>query len=783
MPTSNKSSKARPLCRSARPRPTLSQPQAMDSQVPHTVRECPGPSCPFFPNITELGIARLDTERWDVDVNTLSVKEKYQAVFYKDCNTCRAVESRNTALCGFCNHLRLYHLFSCLEGAETITLDLGRLSDIRRRRHCSFCRFVSHFFDYWYKSRPQRRGVTLEITKPYGDWFSVNAKEKRIIHAMCYALVQKLAITGPVPSTQNPMAHFSTVRTRLDWSRVKEWFRDCTSNHGHSFIEKAIAAATLPYGFKLVDIRKRCVVNAPKEFRFAALSYVWGDKRRREFEITKSNWAEACVKDFLRRVHLPRSISDAIIVCEKLDIPYLWVDRLCILQDDCSQKHEQIRAMDAIYSSADLTICAAAGDSSRYGLPGVGSTPRPFSRRSCFQLADLEMVNIPPNFSACLRYGEWQRRGWTYQETVLSRRLLLFTDFQVFFMCPYGTIAENHMTFTNEVFGLLSSDNDLKASEDTCTILRFKHHLEEYLKRKLRYESDIYNAFAGVFRSIYKEPGEYIYGMPERDFDSAILWCALTYYELHDSAGIVLPSCSWASSKNGLRLLDLFLVGATARWALPDENGGLRRIVSSNTPQTEKILGPELQLGSYRYRMPWPGGFYGRAHPTDLDPRKYILAVWPSCIEAPLPTFRRLRSGVKAELMRRWGTYKDFWNDAHKDRELGASQHVMDLLNAEPGRLLVRSSVNSFRLVRIPVEFIVRYSYPFFWRIVDEKGWVLGVCETLELRFNLRMPEPNDTETFSIVALSLGLGASNFSSYVLRKDDDLMRRVPSRYEP
>ncbi|EKG14871.1 Heterokaryon incompatibility [Macrophomina phaseolina MS6] len=778
---SNKSSKARPLCRSARPRPTLSQPQAMDSQAHHTVRECPGPSCFFFPNITKLNIPRLDTERWDVDVNTLSVKEKYQAVFYKDCNTCRAVESRKTALCGFCNHLRLYHLFSCLKGAESsVVLDLRPLSNIRRRRHCSFCRFVSHLFDYWYKSRPQRRGVTIDITTHDVDWFYVNAREGGILHTMHFAQVQTLAITGPVPSTQNPMAHFSTVRTRLDWSRVKEWFRDCTSNHGHSFIEKAIAAATLPYGFKLVDIRKRCVVNAPKKFRFAALSYVWGDKRRREFEVTKSNWAEACAKDFLRRVHLPRSISDAIIVCKKLDIPYLWVDRLCIVQDDCGQKHEQIRAMDAIYSSADLTICAAAGDSSRYGLPGVGSTPRPFSRTSCFQLADLEMVNVPPESIDCLSYGQWQRRGWTYQEMVLSRRLLLFTDFQVFFMCPRDNIAENHMTDTYELFGLLYSDNDLEASEDTCTILRFTHHLEKYLTRKLRYESDIYNAFAGVFRSIYREPDEYIYGMPERDFDSAILWRARQDYELHDSAGIVLPSWSWASLKIPVLLQHSLLVGATARWALPDENGGLRRIFSSNTPQPNEIIIFKLQLGFHRYSMPWPGSL---RNPTDRDPRKYILAVWPSCIEAPLPTFRRLRSGVKAELMRRWGTYKDFWNDAHKDRELGASQHVMDLLNAEPGRLLVRSSVNSFRLLREPRHSITRSVYRNGWSIVDEKGWVLGVCENLEQCFNQRRPEPNDTETFSIIALSLGLGGFNFSRCVLMKDDDLMLRAPSRYEP
>jgi hypothetical protein len=36
----------------------------------------------------------------------------------------------------------------------------------------------------------------------------------------------------------------------------------------------------------------------------------------------------------LQTLTLPRTISDTITVCKELGIRYLWVDRLCIRQDD-----------------------------------------------------------------------------------------------------------------------------------------------------------------------------------------------------------------------------------------------------------------------------------------------------------------------------------------------------------------------------------------------------------------------------------------------------------------
>ncbi|KAI0448832.1 hypothetical protein F5B21DRAFT_496299, partial [Xylaria acuta] len=57
--------------------------------------------------------------------------------------------------------------------------------------------------------------------------------------------------------------------------------------------------------------------------------------------------------------------------CKRLDQQYLWVDRLCIVQDDKKDKYKQIRSLEAIYSCAKLVVVVVCGDSIHSGLTGI----------------------------------------------------------------------------------------------------------------------------------------------------------------------------------------------------------------------------------------------------------------------------------------------------------------------------------------------------------------------------------------------------------------------------
>lgn len=114
---------------------------------------------------------------------------------------------------------------------------------------------------------------------------------------------------------------------------------------------------------------KRCIVNAPPEYRYVALSYVWGG-----IPFTKTtarNIALFREERGLDQNPLLNTITDSMKLVSLLGERYLWVDAVCIVQDDENAKAEQIAKMDLVYAGALLTIVAASGDTAAAGLPGV----------------------------------------------------------------------------------------------------------------------------------------------------------------------------------------------------------------------------------------------------------------------------------------------------------------------------------------------------------------------------------------------------------------------------
>ncbi|KAK8178831.1 heterokaryon incompatibility, partial [Phyllosticta citribraziliensis] len=93
--------------------------------------------------------------------------------------------------------------------------------------------------------------------------------------------------------------------------------------------------------------------------RFAALSYVWGDCQNSiKLKASLENITRLMKPGAFTSDQIPKTINDAIDVCIKLDIPYLWADRLCILQDDEEDIHQQVQSMDKVFSSAYVVLAA-----------------------------------------------------------------------------------------------------------------------------------------------------------------------------------------------------------------------------------------------------------------------------------------------------------------------------------------------------------------------------------------------------------------------------------------
>ncbi|RYP90280.1 hypothetical protein DL770_003576 [Monosporascus sp. CRB-9-2] len=250
---------------------------------------------------------------------------------------------------------------------------------------------------------------------------------------------------------------------------------------------------------------------------FVALSYVWGESSATDCE-KKDETGRRLVAS-----SLPATISDAITVTRALDYQYLWIDKFCIDQDNPEAKHDQIKQMGAIYEQAELTIIAAAGIDENHGLPGVGLTPR--SSQWIAQLQGAGVIWTMPDPHDSIRSSKWSTRGWTFQEGLLSRRRLAFTEDQVYFECktmncfesirsPLDGMHNEEKTITRQCLraGVFGRNARMAFGEvDTHNLSfprRFMQYLmavEEYSVRNLRHDADVLHAFRGIERDFNRE--------------------------------------------------------------------------------------------------------------------------------------------------------------------------------------------------------------------------------------------------------------------------------------
>jgi hypothetical protein len=168
-----------------------------------------------------------------------------------------------------------------------------------------------------------------------------------------------------------------------------------------------------------------------------------------------------CRPRWLKNVtdQLPRTIVDAIHVCHGLNIMYLWVDALCIIQDSPEDTDVQIGSMAVVYGGASLTIVAGFGDSADAGLPGI-NFPR-MNEHFQSRLGDLDLTVAPVSGLDLLIKSVWYIRGWTFQELILSKRILAFTGEQMLLFCVKAFSQEDMVLEpVNDMFSRSQSERN-----------------------------------------------------------------------------------------------------------------------------------------------------------------------------------------------------------------------------------------------------------------------------------------------------------------------------------
>jgi hypothetical protein len=351
----------------------------------------------------------------------------------------------------------------------------------------------------------------------------------------------------------------------------REWLDECLNDHGllcsqpgsGSDQELSIRRPSL---LRVIDVKERRLVELPDGSHYIALSYCW--PRKPGLTNTRASKIDFGEKGSISMSNgLTETISDACSFVWDLRERYLWVDALCIVQDDGADKAHQMNQMDLVYGNALLTIVIAPDktEAEQSGLPGYRIKTN--SRHQIVHKSHGIELSIPkPCLEDVILYTRWETRGWTFQESHLSRRLLFFTSQQLYYQCACGVRCEDtagegliptafvrhstnlwnpksahdHDTDDNwgDMFLSRSAYTDMNRLLRTHDLL-----LTDFCSRELSFPSDVLNAFQGLLKVFSDSMStEFYAGLPVRWLDHSLLW--QLYGAGKRRSGF--PSFSWA---------------------------------------------------------------------------------------------------------------------------------------------------------------------------------------------------------------------------------------------
>lgn len=333
-------------------------------------------------------------------------------------------------LCAKCKSMDIKSFFR----GEKRSYGLGLLTDVTRKRNCKLCRFLIEALDpggYGLPENDRPNKNVLTRCKCTAKTFSISSNVK-IDEMVKYEI--RFQTNGGLITTSRPIqilesapvgqcTPFPEWRGRLvpsviDTTRVQSWLRACEIRHSYRRVGS-------PSDFRVLDLERKCIVRAPRPCRYVTLSYIWGD--RQLLSLTTDNCEFLYKEGNLSpdTEGLAQTIRDAMILTKSINERYLWVDSLCIIQDDDVEKSSHIKAMDQVYELSTLTIVACHGKDANAGLSGVSNKLRNLKRWTC-TVEGLRLKLCMPSLPDSVRGAKWMTRGWTYQEELLESLVIRY---------------------------------------------------------------------------------------------------------------------------------------------------------------------------------------------------------------------------------------------------------------------------------------------------------------------------------------------------------------------
>lgn len=231
--------------------------------------------------------------------------------------------------------------------------------------------------------------------------------------------------------------------------------------------------------------------------RYFALSYRWGTGASIPYRTTEDN-----IKQHRSEIPwglLTIAVQDAMRITYGLKRTYIWVDSLCIIQDDKADWQQEATQMGSIFTGSELTIAAASAEHSHQGLALTVDGPR------IYDLENDIAIRWPAASLDLITESALYTRGWVFQEIVLSRRILNICSSQMYWHCCKFLRSEDGGRYSEKYF---SHPATINSGSGQGIADKWQELIEHYSKTDFTYTVDRSPAILGPMRMMQAETGK-----------------------------------------------------------------------------------------------------------------------------------------------------------------------------------------------------------------------------------------------------------------------------------